>query len=120
MTREIKFREWNNTTKKMDYDPTGYCSGSFDQGDFQVNDIFSHNKFTQYIGLKDKNGTEIYEGDIVRYSDALQFEVKWVGSGFWLVSERFSDAEPTSTMCAALKVIGNIYENQELLEDKNE
>ena len=85
--------------------------------------------YMQYTGLKDKNGREIYEGDIVRYEDFSRgafsrdqpvacnvvslsnlFEgISLPGAGFI-----------TARNCGSkLEVIGNIYENPELLETPN-
>ena len=76
----------------------------------------------QYTGRKDRNNQEIYEGDIVReHYHNKTFKVFWnsMGCGSWWFAERNKDGdmEHASTVnLDYLEVIGNIYENPELLE----
>lgn len=76
----------------------------------------------QSTGLKDKNGKEIFEGDIVDYK-GREAVVKWHGSYASFIyrfvdglKERVSEWDPLFLACYNFEVIGNIYENPELLE----
>ena len=111
--REIKFRAWNNEQAKTRKD------FRFDEFN-DVNDYFADNDFVfmQYTGLKDKNGEEIYEGDIVSFSGIKDDKgvVEWCNEyvGYILnaknnYAERFDEVDK-------LKVLGNIYENKGLIE----
>ena len=68
----------------------------------------------QYTGLKDKNGAEIYESDIVIQSDDEPREVKFV-NGEWVLNNHLSLFYYELN---TLEVIGNIYENKGLLDGK--
>ena len=71
--------------------------------------------FMQSIGLKDKNGLEIYEGDILKLKESKEkYEVRYLGNRFVLCKYDnivFEDEAYFSER----EVIGNIYENKELL-----
>lgn len=76
----------------------------------------------QYTGLRDRHGKEIYEGDVVRASiycdeDAQVLEVKYRGTGF-VIDYRDSEADyfMLSDFPGTVEVLGNIYENPELLK----
>ena len=116
--REIKFRVWNKTTNKMIDDPRVPMGSGLMP--YSMLFTFSNYEIMQYTGLKDKNGKEIYERDIVR--------LKMIGSED-LVCDVYFDNELTSAFCLRiiggvgvamysskrLEVIGNIYETPELL-----
>lgn len=75
-------------------------------------------KLMQYTGLKDKNGVEIYEGDIVRmtrFDDSKTAEIVWK-SGALTVDYSTLILEDLTGIGYTFEVIGNIYENPELLE----
>lgn len=114
--REIKFRTWDKRYKKMDR-PFNIIDALFEDrrstiaGDPGPQDFI----FMQYTGLKDKNGIEIYDGDIVKHHNST-FKVVHKELRFKLV--RLAGKKPTHTFHENkdYEVLGNIYENKELLD----
>ena len=142
MSRQIKFRAWDAEQNKMieifdgeyqiqvnEEDGTIYCGGYMSNGDWNEPPLM------QFTGLLDKNGIEIYEGDIlcnyehqnwewrgiVKFSHGV-FGAEWFANmknqsmvGSW--GQKHNLRKLDDDIIERQIVIGNIYENPELLED---
>ena len=115
MQREIKFRFWStiNEQAKMIYPTQGMLSDLEENRNWKV---------MQFTGLKDKNGKEIYEGDIINNRFEVKFN-QFYGAfmAFSKVGSFFLNEEIVNPVGGVDNpiVTGNIYENPELL-DTNE
>lgn len=129
--REIKFRAWDKIEKQMCpvtrvifRQSTGYdfinarikWNGKIiDQGGF----IGEDNTYIlmQYIGAKDKNGVEIYEGDIIRSPAGKDYWIRWSGLTYRFVAEPIPanrlEAQLVSRTISNYEVVGNIHESPE-------
>ena len=134
--RKIKFRAWDKREKEMFYDNDvlmkGFCYSkesikdndssiiSLNQTIKKTNDLI----LMQFTGLKDCNGCEIYEGDIVKNQWGIISKIIWYDDmGCWAYTQN----EITIATFVIrkgqfenekMKIIGNIYENPELLKEK--
>jgi len=126
MGREVKFRAFIKSLKWMlpveriyfDYKTVevDLSYGNGDTSEYELDEV----ELMQLTGRKDKNGTDIYEGDLIRSGDRL-VEVFWskIGSGSWWFATRGKDG----SRCHAerinlddLEVVGNIHEKLKILE----
>ena len=136
-----KFRAWDRTRNEMNYKVlVGNCDTDDENWTCPIIWIEEkkdwlhfddYNSIMQSTGLKDKNGKEIFEGDIVKRYRSPFFKAEWeyrieivikeearlllgrkYGKNFWTIP--FHSPFAKSDL---LEVIGNIYENPELLED---
>lgn len=116
--REIKFKVWDKELKRIfDWD-------TILRGDASIV-IMNHPRYVwmQYTGLKDKNSVEIYEGDLIQDTDSHEIgQVYWDDDNLCWQS-LFCDNDSWGFVSVRGKdnhceVIGNIYENPELIEVK--
>lgn len=130
--QEIKFRVWDKKHKKISL---------VDAIDFEHDEIYGKNgrerytpkpfkdiELMQYTGMTDKNGKEIYEGDIVEaWSEGIKArgKIKRRIDGLWLMYPAWQNGTtwslaPDKDGGTTVLVIGNIYENPELMEVSND
>ena len=154
MKREIKFRAWDTILERMEKIPFGENMYWYEEN---YCDDFDSFEVMQYTGLKDKNGKEIYEGDIITYLDnshdyggdgcgnrkgvckfseitgsfffkgddgdtrdymnLVRMQEQWSKESGQTASSPFRDGKLVKSMLE-IEVIGNIYENPELIDNK--
>ena len=126
--REIKFRAWVKDRKEIvnveeiDFmnKVINYIDNDYENNRQEIiGSCFEDIELMQYTGLKDKNNKEIYEGDIFHTgSKKILYVVEWIDCGLkgrqiknksWIGLDYWKDD---------IEVIGNIYENPELMVDK--
>lgn len=128
--REIKFRAWDLKTKKMCHvDGVNFGKRTITVRASAPNGrcvlIGGAKYLMQYIGVKDKNGVEICEGDVIRgHTGRYQVDcvVRWSSGNCGFIAEptitdrTYLCLNPGSTK--SYEVIGNIYENPELVSNE--
>ena len=124
--REIKFRAWfTDSERKVMEGQKCSMQGErtlleFLQAIKDTSEEYKYNYILmQYTGLKDKNGVEIYEGDIVRLFDAEKLQIIIFNRGAFALQLQDDGTAYRSLYHqyqADIEVIGNIYENPELLK----
>lgn len=144
MSREIKFMAWDEANNRMfqvkeitfsedgNHTITEWRDNGHERWSSPLNGNQAHGKWIhlmQYTGLKDKNGKEIYEGDILRtfwnYHDGpkestIRFEWSDSRAGFECIKiiEQGADYLRAGKPITEYEIIGNLYENPELINDQ--
>lgn len=132
--RTIKFRAWDIENKKfIPYHKDTYIEivdGDLYEitsesccGGIEINRLCS--KIMQFTGFKDLNGREIYEGDIIKYVNQL-YKVEFFRGSFFLRDSSKYDGDSDliygiyfpdiADLEKSCEIIGNVFENQELLK----
>jgi uncharacterized phage protein (TIGR01671 family) len=133
--REIKFRALNIYKKEMCYDFILNSRGSFfdvysecedtchcgaQEYGIQRESSIDSDYIMQYTGLKDKNGKEIYEGDLIRLYEnnngfpEVVFKNQYVGG--WVLVHGDNECSLGARKDYELEIVGNIHENKDLLK----
>jgi hypothetical protein len=107
--RDIKFRAWEAVNRQMNYDPRFIAWES--AAGMPLYAINSANKepdvvLMEYTGLQDKNGRDIYEGDILKGSNG----------GLVKCEDALRVFYSSADVARQLEVVGNVYENPDLLK----
>ena len=132
--REIKFRAWDDQYQKMIFGEQTWHYGSpelfinfngeireesfpAEEGDeYSLDETYRKLELMQYTGLKDKNGVEIYEGDVLGLGAVPFYTVIWHDKEAMYCLADLSGENPTFDFdFSSYEVLGNIHANKDLL-----
>jgi len=119
MNREIKFRVFDNLSKKMN--PVNSIWGFPELENITipfedtVETLFNNFELMQFTGIKDKYGKDIYEGDLCNTEDGVCEIVFKYGCFCYLISKEETFCPSFNWHIEELEIVGNIFENPEML-----
>ena len=126
--RELKFRAWaevdgikTSCTDMMVYfEPMQCDNGMWFNAPDNVYHINEYHSLMQYTGLKDKNGADVYEGDYLRHKESI-FKIDYseldFGFVFWHPKLKEDLGLPYLKGLKDFEIVGNIYQNPELINN---
>lgn len=121
MQDRFKFRIWDKDKKKMfdciqiNFTENAYGSNKIKDNECSIHLMYQpHLELIQCTGLKDKNGKLIFEGHIVKDDHEALHQVKWCYNCF-LLKPCFENGYTLGIVDDEIEIIGNIYENPELI-----
>ena len=131
--REIKFRAWLKYGKEIvdveeiDFmnEVINYIDNDYENNEQEIIGAYFENiELMQYTGLKDKNNKEIYEGDIVKLRanhgiGVIKYSDEWGAFIVEYIKPRPLAVLGMNYYKEDIEVLGNIYENPELLKENN-
>lgn len=86
-------------------------------GEIIVNNEFPVKQLIEFTGLTDKNGKEIYEGDIIKHNNfTINEDYSFIFKVVWGATKTRTGFNLKRVHCGQYEIIGNIYENPELLK----
>lgn len=119
MNRTIKFRAWDKEDKTITYfdffDYTGFLYDLYSAEQWNEKDKYI---FQQFTGLIDKNGKEVYEGDIIKYNEYSNYGIRKMTEVVKFLDGGFQPFCECDFYVKNYKIIGNIYGNPEFLKIK--
>lgn len=125
---KIKVRCWHKIEKRfievrnIDFEAETVGYDSQGEPDKYETEKFENLGFQQYTGIKDKNGKEIFDGDIIQYNnkssyDGINFVVEWsILNLGWVFKSDFGDVltneyTPNGYRFDNIEIVGNVFEN---------
>lgn len=119
-SRVLKFRAWSNRDKCWCGAFAVHMSGLWRESpNNEWTDLSKQTEIVliQYTGLLDKNGKEIYEGDVLKqFGCPILFQVEWYKTAFLAQGVNSSMRLWLHEPYGEIEVVGNIYENPELIK----
>ncbi len=126
--RKLAFRAWDKENNRMEttFEVTSQGVIKFTPLGMTTK-YLEHFILMQFTGMKDKNGKEIYESDLLMCEEGIRYKLEWEeqyggyrlyfwGGKDWDWDEQIDDMYDYQTKRISLEIIGNLYENPELLK----